>query len=134
MVIGLALVFDPDLLVAQVELGTVPSWGDFALGIAVGMVAYTGIETISNMAEEARDSARTIRAGPRRRCSRWLGFTLPPAIALSAMPVTEGPGGEFTTELGTPTPTTRCSGSSRISASRAASPVCSRSTSESWLR
>ena len=33
-----------------------PTWGDFALGIAVGMVAYTGIETISNMSEEARDA------------------------------------------------------------------------------
>ena len=63
MVIGLALVFDPDLLVAQVELGTVPSWGDFALGIAVGMVAYTGIETISNMSRRATRRGRS-RAGP----------------------------------------------------------------------
>src|SRR5581483_9772187 len=34
-----------------------------ALGIAVGMVAYTGIETISNMAEEARDAKRTVPGG-----------------------------------------------------------------------
>src|SRR5688500_13556912 len=54
--IGLALVFNPDLLVSQIDLGTAPTWGDFALGIAVGMVAYTGIETISNMSEEARES------------------------------------------------------------------------------
>ena len=32
-----------------------PTWGDFALGIALGMIAYTGIETISNMSEEAKD-------------------------------------------------------------------------------
>ena len=102
VVIGLALVFDPDLLVAQVELGTVPSWGDFALGIAVGMVAYTGIETISNMAEEARDSARTIPRGTGLTVLAVVGiYAFLPAIALSAMPVTEGPGGEFTTELGT---------------------------------
>ncbi|MCY0464250.1 amino acid permease, partial [Klebsiella pneumoniae] len=49
--VGFAMVFDPDLLVSQIELGVAPSWGDFLLGIAVGMVAYTGIETISNMAE-----------------------------------------------------------------------------------
>ena len=45
---------DADLLVTQIDLGVAPTWGDFALGIAVGMVAYTGIETISNMAEEAQ--------------------------------------------------------------------------------
>ena len=135
VVIGLALVFDPDLLVAQVELGTVPSWGDFALGIAVGMVAYTGIETISNMAEEARDSARTIPRGTALTVLAVVGiYAFLPAIALSAMPVTEGPAASSPPSSGPPTPTTRCSGSSRISASRAASPVCSRSTSESWLR
>ena len=58
--IGLVLVFSPHVLVDNVDLGVAPSWGDFALGIAVGMVAYTGIETISNMAEEAKNAARTI--------------------------------------------------------------------------
>jgi APA family basic amino acid/polyamine antiporter len=102
VIIGLALVFDADLLVSQVELGSVPGWGDFALGIAVGMVAYTGIETISNMAEEARDASRTIPRGTGYTVLAVVGlYALLPAIALSAMPVTEGADGEFTTELGT---------------------------------
>src|SRR5215217_2602714 len=58
--IGLALVFSPEILVDNIHLGVAPSWSDFALGVAVGMIAYTGIETISNMAEEARDAPRTI--------------------------------------------------------------------------
>jgi APA family basic amino acid/polyamine antiporter len=100
--IGLVLVFDPDLLVAQIDLGTVPSWGDFALGIAVGMVAYTGIETISNMAEEARDASRTIPRGVGATVLAVVGlYAFLPAIALSAMPVTERANGEFTTDLGT---------------------------------
>jgi APA family basic amino acid/polyamine antiporter len=100
--IGLVLVFNPDLLVSQVHLGTVPSWGDFALGIAVGMVAYTGIETISNMSEEARDSSRTIPRGTGLVVAAVVGlYALLPAIALSAMPVTQNAAGEFTTELGT---------------------------------
>ena len=100
--IGLALVFDPDLLVSQIDLGVAPSWGDFALGIAVGMVAYTGIETISNMAEEARDASRTIPRGVGATVLAVVGlYAFLPAIALSAMPVTAGAGGEFTTELGT---------------------------------
>jgi basic amino acid/polyamine antiporter, APA family len=101
VLIGLVLVFDPDLLASQIELGTAPSWGDFALGIAVGMVAYTGIETISNMAEEAKDAARTIPRGTGATVIAVIAiYAFLPAIALSAMPVTES-GGEFTTELGT---------------------------------
>jgi basic amino acid/polyamine antiporter, APA family len=103
VVVGLALVLDPDLLVSQVELGVAPSWGDFALGIAVGMIAYTGIETISNMAEEARDPKRTIPQGTGLTVVVVLAmYALLPIIALSALPVTQDPAtGQFATELGT---------------------------------
>jgi basic amino acid/polyamine antiporter, APA family len=100
--IGLALVFDADLLVSQVDFGVAPTVGDFLLGIAVGMVAYTGIETISNMAEEARDAKRTIPRGVGATVIAVVGlYALLPAIALSAMPVTQNADGEYTTELGT---------------------------------
>jgi basic amino acid/polyamine antiporter, APA family len=98
--IGIALVLNAETLVNNVELGMAPTWGDFALGIAVGMIAYTGIETISNMAEEARDAGRTVPQGTGLTVLAVLGlYALLPVIALSAMPVTES-GGEFTTELG----------------------------------
>jgi APA family basic amino acid/polyamine antiporter len=100
--IGLVLVFDVDLLVSQVDFGVAPTAGDFLLGIAVGMVAYTGIETISNMAEEARDAKRTIPRGVGATVIAVVGlYAFLPAIALSAMPVTEDANGEYTTELGT---------------------------------
>ena len=70
VVIGLLLVLNPDLLVSQVDLGTAPTWGDFLLGIAVGMVAYTGIETISNMSEEARVAEQVDPPWHRRRGPR----------------------------------------------------------------
>ncbi len=99
--IGLALVFNPDTLVSNVHLGVAPSWGDFLLGIAVGMIAYTGIETISNMSEETKDAAKTIPRGTGLTVLAVLGlYSLLPLIALSAMPVHEV-GGEFTTDLGT---------------------------------
>lgn len=99
--IGIALVLSPEILVDNVDLGVTPSWGNFALGIAVGMIAYTGIETISNMAEEARDTARTIPQGTGLVVLAVVAlYALLPVIALSAMPVTEQ-GGEFTTELAT---------------------------------
>ena len=37
-----------------------PTWSDFIISIPVAMVAYTGIETISNMAEEAIDPPRHV--------------------------------------------------------------------------
>ena len=102
VVIGVALVLDPSILVDNVDLGVAPTWGDSALGIAVGMIAYTGIETISNMAEEARDARRTVPRGTGLTVLAVLGlYVLLPVIALSAMPVTQNAAGEFSTELGT---------------------------------
>src|SRR4051794_11816527 len=99
--IGLALVFNPTILVDNVHLGVAPSWGDFLLGIAVGMIAYTGIETISNMSEEAKDASKTIPKGVGLTVLAVLGlYALLPLIALSAMPV-HHVGGHYSTDLGT---------------------------------
>lgn len=102
VLIGLVLVFNPQILVDNVQLGVAPTWSDFALGIAVGMIAYTGIETISNMAEEAKDAARTIPRSVGWTVGAVLGlYLLIPMIALSAMPVTQDATGTYATELGT---------------------------------
>jgi APA family basic amino acid/polyamine antiporter len=99
--IGLALVLNPEILVDNIHLGLAPSWTDFALGIAVGMIAYTGIETISNMAEEAKDAARTIPRSVGLTVAAVLGlYLLIPVVALSAMPVTQDAAGNFSTALG----------------------------------
>src|SRR6266849_10949424 len=60
VLIGFALIFSPSTLVHNVHFGTAPTWGNFMLAIPVGMIAYTGIETVSNLAEEARDSVRSV--------------------------------------------------------------------------
>ncbi len=100
--IGLILVFSPHILTSNVHLGVAPSWGDFLLGIAVGMIAYTGIETISNMSEEAKDASKTIPKGTGLTVLAVLGlYTLLPLIALSAMPVHQTASGGFSTDLGT---------------------------------
>jgi basic amino acid/polyamine antiporter, APA family len=101
VVIGMVLVFSPDILTSNVHLGVAPSWGDFLLGIAVGMIAYTGIETISNMSEEAKDASKTIPKGVGLTVVAVLGlYALLPLIALSAMPVHQV-GGHYSTDLGT---------------------------------
>jgi basic amino acid/polyamine antiporter, APA family len=91
VVIGIVLVFDPDLLIRQIDLGTVPTVGDFLIAIPVAMVAYTGIETISNLAEEARDVGKTIPRGMALVVAAVaVIYTFLPAVALSAMPVKNG--------------------------------------------
>jgi len=99
--IGIVLVLSPDTLVNNVHLGVAPTWSDFLLGIAVGMIAYTGIETISNMAEEAKDAARTIPRSVGLTVVAVLAlYLLIPIVALSAMPVTQDAAGHYTTALG----------------------------------
>ena len=101
VIVGMILVFSPDTLIGNIDLGVVPTWGDFALGIALGMIAYTGIETISNMSEEAIEPEKSIPRGTAYVVAAVIGlYALLPIIALSAMPVTQGPDG-YTTELGT---------------------------------
>ena len=65
------------------------------------MIAYTGIETISNMAEEAKDAARTIPRSVGLVVAAVLGlYLLIPIVALSAMPVVQDAAGHYTTALG----------------------------------
>ncbi|HEX5469874.1 MAG TPA: universal stress protein [Gaiellaceae bacterium] len=89
VVIGFALIFSPSILTDNVDWGTAPTWRQFFLAIPVAMIAYTGIETVSNLAEEARDPPRSIPASIRFVALAVFAiyFTLP-AIALSALPVT----------------------------------------------
>jgi APA family basic amino acid/polyamine antiporter len=91
VVLGFILVLSPDTLVDNVDFGTTPTVSDFLVAIPVGMVAFTGIDTISNMAEEARDYGRTIPQAMRGVVVAVMAISLTlPAVALSAMPVEGG--------------------------------------------
>ena len=88
VVVGGVLVFSRHTLIHNIHLGTVPHWKDFLIAIPVGMIAYTGIETISNMAEEAKDEAKTIPAAINRVVIAVFAiYAALPAVALSALPV-----------------------------------------------
>jgi APA family basic amino acid/polyamine antiporter len=104
VLVGAVLVLSPETLVANVHLGVAPTWTNFILAIPIGMIAYTGIETISNMAEEARDERTTIPAAINRvRIAVYAIYFTLPAVALSALPVTyNADTGEYQTLLGLP--------------------------------
>ena len=102
VLIGVYLVLSPDVLASNIHWGVAPTWPDFALGIAVGMIAYTGIETISNMSEEAKDAAKSVPKGVGLVVMAVMGlYLLIPVVALSAMPVVQDSAGHYVTELGT---------------------------------
>jgi APA family basic amino acid/polyamine antiporter len=103
VIVGAVLVLSPDTLVNNVDFGRYPTLGNFLIAIPVGMVAYTGIETVSNLAEEARDYGHTI---PRSIAGVVVAvaviYAFLPAVALSAMPVVNGKTELATTYAGDP--------------------------------
>ncbi len=88
VLLGFVLIFSPSTLVHNVHFGSAPTWGNLLLAIPVGMIAYTGIETVSNLAEEARDPARSIPSSIKLVAVAVFAIYLTmPLIALSALPV-----------------------------------------------
>ncbi len=86
--LGAVLVLDPSLLINQVHLGSVPSWHEVIFALSLAMLAYTGIETVSNMAEEAQDPGRDVPKAVNLVLIAVLGLYAGISIvALSALPV-----------------------------------------------
>jgi basic amino acid/polyamine antiporter, APA family len=101
VMVGFFLILSPDTLIHNVHLGVAPSYKDFFLAIPVGMIAYTGIETISNMAEEAKDETKTIPEAIKRVVIAVFAiYAFLPMVALSALPVTQNADGSYQTLLG----------------------------------
>ncbi len=103
VLLGFVLVFSPHILATNIQLGVAPTWSDFFLSIPIAMLAYTGIETVSNLSEEARDPLKTV---PRAVLYVAIAvfaiyFTLP-WVALSAMPVVHTAAHGYTTLLAQP--------------------------------
>ncbi len=98
LVLGFSLVFSREALTQDLSLGTHPSWHDLLFALPLAMLAYTGLETVANLAEEARrpgrDLPRSLFAGIGTVVTLTVAVSL---VALAAFPAP--PGGE--TELGT---------------------------------
>ena len=99
--LGVFLVLSPQTLLDNVDLGVTPTWSQFLLAVPIGMLAYTGIETVSNMAEEAKDETKTIPAAIARvRLAVFAIYFTLPSIALSALPVRTAEAGSEVVRLG----------------------------------
>ena len=91
VVLGLALLLAPEPLDATLALGPWPGWRDVAFALPLALLAYTGLETVANLAEEAREPGRTL---PRSLFSAIGLVVLVTAtiavVGTSALPVTGG--------------------------------------------
>lgn len=102
VLVGFVLVLDPEILTSNVHWGVAPTWSSFAIAIPVAMLAYTGVETVSNLAEEARDPSHSVPNAYKLVAAAVFAIYLTlPLVALSAMPVEEIDG-ELTTRLALP--------------------------------
>ena len=91
VVLGLALLLSPDTLTEGLGFARGQDWSDLAFALPLAMLAYTGLETVANLAEEATEPGRTL---PRSLFSAIglvvLVTVLIGAIGLSAYPVSNG--------------------------------------------
>src|SRR5215213_6838336 len=88
VLLGMFLVFSPTILVDNIHWGVAPTWSNLALAVPVAMLAYTGVETVSNLAEEARVPARSVPDAYKLVAGAVFAIYLTlPLVALSALPV-----------------------------------------------
>jgi len=97
VILGFAFLFSGDALTHGVSIGTHPTWHQIVFALPLAMLAYTGLETVANLAEETREPGRDL---PRSLFSGIglvvLIYVAIGLVALSAFPATGG-----TTDLGT---------------------------------
>ena len=102
VVLGVWLLLNFDTVLHNIHLGVAPTWGKFLASVSIAMVTYTGIETISNMSEEARNPARSVpKATFAVIGAVLLVSTFLPTIGMSVFPVHPDGHGGFATDLAT---------------------------------
>jgi basic amino acid/polyamine antiporter, APA family len=104
VILGLPLLFSVDSLGEGVDLGTAPTWHAIVFALPLAMLAFTGLETVANLAAETREPGRTLP----RSLFTGIGAAVATSVvvalvAVSAFPAhrdPDGPGG-FASDLGT---------------------------------
>jgi len=101
VILGLILLLSIPTVISNIHLGIAPTWGNFLAGISIAMVTYTGIETISNLSEEAKNPGRNVPLA-----TWWVIIAVLfvsaflPTIGVSVFPV-QHVDGAYTTQLAT---------------------------------
>lgn len=95
IVLGFAFLFSSSALTRGVDLGQAPSWHGLVFALPLGVLAYTGLETVANLAREAERPRDLPRSVIPALALVSIAYVLIAWIALSAFPPVDG-----ATELG----------------------------------
>ncbi len=91
VLLGFALLFSPHALAQGTNLGVSPSWHAIAFALPLAMLAYTGLETVANLSEEAREPGVDL---PRSLFTALTGVVIVTVliaiVGLSAFPARDG--------------------------------------------
>src|SRR5260370_32802540 len=88
VILGLILLLNVQVVISNIHWGVAPTWGSFLASISIAMVTYTGIETISNLSEEAKNPGRAVpRATYAVIVAVLFVAAFLPTIGLSVFPV-----------------------------------------------
>src|SRR5262245_51895867 len=60
IILGFVFLFEPSDLTHGAHPGEAPSWHSLAYALPVAMLAYTGLETLANLAQEALEPGKTM--------------------------------------------------------------------------
>jgi amino acid transporter len=102
VVLGVWLLLNVQTVIHNVHWGVAPKWGSFLASISIAMVTYTGIETISNMSEEAKNPGRTVPKATFAVIAAVLFVSaFLPSIGMSVFPVHFDGHGGYITDLAT---------------------------------
>ncbi len=96
VVLGFSLVFSWDSLTSGVSLGASPSWRDLAFALPLAMLAYTGLETVANYAEEVRRPGVTLP----RSLFTAIGTVVALYVLIAMVGLSAFPAGDGRTDLG----------------------------------
>jgi len=91
IVLGLAMFFDPGLLVGQIHLGTAPTWTNLVFALTLATVAFTSLESASGLAGEVgvrrRGLKQLVASASATVTVVYVGIAL---VAIMALPVVDG--------------------------------------------
>jgi APA family basic amino acid/polyamine antiporter len=100
VVLGVLLIINLPQLLHNIHWGIAPTTNQLLFGISISMIAYTGIETVSNLGSEAKAPEKSI---PRAVLLVFLAVIVLYAFlsmtALSAYPVYQNANGQWVTDL-----------------------------------
>ncbi|HTY81342.1 MAG TPA: APC family permease, partial [Dehalococcoidales bacterium] len=99
-VIAVFIIVNIPTLIHNIHWGVAPTTHQFLFGISISMIAYTGIETVSNLGAETRNPGMSIpRAVILVFITVFILWSLLSMAGLSAYPVHQNADGQWVTDL-----------------------------------